>query len=512
MAEANGAARDERRIIEETLAEAVTTAGFGTFDIDLRSRCIRLSSGTEESLGYPSGTIANLSQFIRLIHPEDVGHVRKLVTTAEAARLAKIDIVYRLQMRGGEYRIMRGVARCLYGDDGCIARLFGRNTDLTGLSQGRVATRRSQLRALLNAVPDAMLIVDKSGTIESFNRSAEQAFGYSAEQAMGQNLSMLAPREVLGADELAFGRFVRSGNRGQPAPPLIMRGRHADGREIPIEVRVETVSAGDEPLYAVSMRDISERLAAEERLRTLNDELAHAMRVNAMGEMAADIAHELNQPLAALSNYLEAARLLLGRETLSDPRPVEMIESAVKQAIRAGTIIRRIRKFVTRGEVDIRIEPVEETVRDAVNLVFVGRAQYDVRVNLAFDRQATFMMADRVQVQQVIVNLMRNAIDALQQVGPDNRNILVKAGKAGDMVEISVIDTGPGISEDVVDRLYQPFRSTKGGGGMGVGLTISRRIVEAHGGRIWAENRPEGGACFRFTVPALEEQDGDPDP
>lgn len=361
-------------------------------------------------------------------------------------------------------------------------------------------------RAMLDAVPDPMLVVDRIGQIRNFNHAAQKVFGYASDDVVGQSIAVLIPRELTGASDEAFGRFIRLAGPAGSAPPLRTRGRRADGVELPVELRIHLISVGEQPLYAVTLRDISDRLDTEERLRTLADELAHAMRVNAMGEMAADIAHELNQPLAALANYLEAAKLLIGELDVDDPRPVEMLDSATRQAIRAGSIIRRIRKFVTRGEIDIGVEPVEETVRDALNLIFVGRSRFDVRVNFAFDRRAHQMLADRVQVQQVLVNLLRNSIEALQQVAPENRNIMVKAQKSGDMVEISVMDTGPGIPATVLDQLYEPFRSTKGQGGMGVGLTICRRIVEAHGGHIWAENRRDGGACFRFTIPALQDQ------
>lgn len=360
-------------------------------------------------------------------------------------------------------------------------------------------------RAMFSALPDPLVLVQASGQIGSFNEAAQQIFGYTQDEVWGKNLSLLLPREVTGANDEAFARLIANLRRPD-TPVLRTRARRADGVEIPVDLRVKSIYLVDHEIFVLSLRDISDRLDTEERLRALGEELAHAVRVNAMGEMAAGIAHELNQPLAALANYLEAAKQLLSTEELKDPRAEEMIDAAARQAIRAGAIIRRIRKFVTRGEIDIRVEPVEETVRDAINLVFVGRAQFDVKVNVAFDRDADRMLADRIQVQQVLVNLLRNALEALQPLPPDARNILVKARRTDDMIEFNVLDTGPGIPQTVLDRLYEPFSSTKGSGGMGVGLTISRRIIEAHGGRIWAENRAEGGAAFRFTVPALKDQ------
>lgn len=499
--------RAELRLAEEALAQAIGMDGFGSFHLDVRTGALLLSRGTEQALGYAPGTVVDLPTFEKLVHPDDLSGAQRIHLAAVERKLPRYDFVYRIRARDGDYRVLKGTAYCLYDGKGKLARMVGGSEELSGLRSSEIAHREAQLRAVLNAVPDPMLIVDHQGLIRSFNSGAEQAFGYRADDAIGRAFSMLAPREVTGTSEQAFTRFMRISRPGTPSPALRTRARRSDGREVPVEMRIQDISISEEPLFAISMRDITDHLNAEERLRNLNEELAHSMRVNAMGEMAADIAHELNQPLAALTNYMEAAKLLLASRAPDDGRTADMLDSAIRQAQRAGAIIRRIRKFVTRGEMDVAPEPVEETVRDAVNLVFVGRAQFDVRLTLAFDRLAHQMLADRVQVQQVIVNLLRNSLDALQQVSPENRNILVKVQKTGNMIQVSVMDTGPGIPETVLDQLYEPFRSTKGKSGMGVGLTISRRIVEAHGGRIWAENRPEGGACFRFTVPALEENE-----
>jgi two-component system, LuxR family, sensor kinase FixL len=495
---------DELRVAEETLTRAIELDTFGTFLLDVRSGALTLSRGTEQKLGYAPGSLPDIDTLGRFVHPDDLPGARRIHADAIERRLPRYDFVYRLRDGAGEYRVLKGTLHCIYDRAGELVRVVGSTEELSGSRGSELAGGDAQLRSVIDAVPDPMLVVDQHGLIRSFNRGAEQVFGYRGNDAIGRSFAILAPREVTGTSEHAFTRVLRASKPGMPSPPLHTRARRSDGKEFSIEMRIQDISSGDEPLFAIVMRDITDRLDAEERLRTLSDELAHSMRVNAMGEMAADIAHELNQPLAALSNYTEAAKLLLAQSDSTDPRVLDMLESAARQAVRAGTIIRRIRKFVTRGEVEVRIEPVEETVRDAVNLVFVGRTQFAIRVSLAFDRLANHMLADRVQVQQVIVNLLRNSIDALQSVDPENRNILVKVQKSGNMIQISVSDTGPGIPASVLDQLYEPFRSTKGRGGMGVGLTISRRIVEAHGGRIWAENRPEGGACFQFTIPAID--------
>jgi two-component system sensor kinase FixL len=225
-----------------------------------------------------------------------------------------------------------------------------------------------------------------------------------------------------------------------------------------------------------------------------------------MSELAADLAHELNQPLSATSNFLAAARMLLERGEPVE-KVSELLRTAIEQTQRAGEIIRRLRAFMARGEVEMRVESVERTVRDAVELILVGTGQFNTRVSYELDPRARFILADRIQVQQVLVNLLRNAMEALRGSGRSERQITISSCKyPGQMVEIAVTDSGPGLPEHVLETLFSRFTTTKGsGGGMGIGLSISKRIIEAHGGTLRAENQTGGGASFRFTLPAVEE-------
>jgi two-component system sensor kinase FixL len=225
-----------------------------------------------------------------------------------------------------------------------------------------------------------------------------------------------------------------------------------------------------------------------------------------MSELAADIAHELNQPLSATANFLAAARMLINNGEGGE-RVSEMLQHGADQTQRAGQIIRRLRDFTQGGDVEMRIESVERTIRDAVELVLVGTSQFHIRVEFALDAAAQQIYADRIQVQQVLVNLLRNANEALRTLPKGERQITIASRKVeDDMVEIEVSDTGPGIPDSILEQLFSRFTTTKsGGGGMGIGLSISKRIIESHGGALTAENRPGGGATFRFTLPAVEE-------
>ena len=262
------------------------------------------------------------------------------------------------------------------------------------------------------------------------------------------------------------------------------------------------MTAAGEPRYTVFVHDLSEREAAERAANDLRNELAQVGRGAAMGELAASLAHELNQQLSATANFLAATILLVSRGGDRD-KVAELVALANDQIQRAGSIIRNIREFIVKRDVEIGIEPIEKTVRDAVSLVLVGSARVDVEVRYAFEQPGQFMLADRVQIQQVLVNLLRNAAEALQDQPKHRRTILIAVrGKPGDMIEISVSDTGSGIDMRILEKLFTPLSSTKGSEGMGLGMSICRRIIEAHGGTLSAENRSAGGATFRFTLPS----------
>jgi two-component system, LuxR family, sensor kinase FixL len=242
------------------------------------------------------------------------------------------------------------------------------------------------------------------------------------------------------------------------------------------------------------------------RLQELQSELIHISRLTAMGEMASTLAHELNQPLSAIVNYLKGSRRMLeANEDERSARVRDALDKAADQGLRAGQIIRRLREFVARGETERRVESVKKLVEEASALALVGAKDRGIRVQFQLDRSIDLVLADRVQIQQVLLNLIRNAIDAMEE--SQRRELTISVGAAADdMVAISVADSGCGIPADMMDRLFQPFVTSKRHG-MGVGLSISRSIVEAHGGKIEVEQNPGCGTTFRMTLPAVSQKD-----
>jgi two-component system sensor kinase FixL len=221
--------------------------------------------------------------------------------------------------------------------------------------------------------------------------------------------------------------------------------------------------------------------------------------------MASALAHELNQPLSAIANYLKGSKMLLAREPVPNERVAEAVDRAANEALRAGEIIRRLRDFVSRGETERRIESLPKLIEEAAALALVGAKEHGVRVRFDFDPQVDLILADKVQIQQVVLNLIRNAVDAMSD--SPRRSLTVSfAPSDNGMAVVSVADTGPGISVQVAGQLFQPFITTKRSG-MGVGLSISRTIVEAHGGKIWVDANQSGGAVFRFTVERVNKEE-----
>jgi two-component system sensor kinase FixL len=501
------AAIEALKVSEERLAVAASAHELGIFEWDVRTGKLEWSPGTEQRLGLVPGAITDFEKWRAQVEPEDVQRVLDTVARTVRDRSDKFSYRYRFIQPQGGIRAVEGSSRAFYDAEGNLLRTVGVILDVTEREEREAALRRreAQLRSVLETVPDAMVVIDQNSTILQFSSAAEALWGYRAADVLGRPATMLVPSERRAIHMATLNRFLETGN-GIIGEVLSGTAEAADGRKFPIEIRTGVAQSDGQTLLTCFVRNLSEQLATEERLSELSAEIAHVSRQSAMSELAADLAHELNQPLSATSNFLAAARMLIERGEGTD-RVIDLLRMGSEQTQRAGEIIRRMRAFMARGEVEMRTESVDRTVRDAVDLVLVGTGQFHIRVNYELDPEAPFIFADRIQVQQVLVNLLRNSMEALRTSGKQERIITISSQKLSEqMIEIAVGDSGPGIPPHVLEHLFSRFTTTKGnGGGMGIGLSISKRIIEAHGGTLSADNRPEGGASFRFTLPALEE-------
>jgi len=369
--------------------------------------------------------------------------------------------------------------------------------------------REAHLKSILDTVPDAMIVIDERGVMHSFSSAAERLFGYSASEVLGKNVKMLMPSPYRENHDAYIERYLATGERRIIGIGRVVVGERKGGSTFPMELAVGEMRSSNQRFFTGFIRDLTEPQKTEARLQELQAEIVHISRLTAMGEMASALAHELNQPLSAIANYMKGMRRLL--EDGSDERSAmlrDAMEKAAEQAVRAGQIIHRLRDFLARGDSERRVESVNKLVEEASALALVGAKDRGVRVRFQFDPAVDPVLVDKVQIQQVLLNLIRNAIEAME--GCDKRELVVSAGPAGNgMVAISVADTGTGIAPDMAGQLFQPFVTTKPHG-TGVGLSISRTIIEAHGGEIEARPNPVGGTIFRFTLRAVtQEEAGD---
>ena len=362
----------------------------------------------------------------------------------------------------------------------------------------------SHLRSILATVPDAMVVIDERGHILSFSAAAEKMFGYAEQEIVGENVAVLMPSPDRERHDQYLANYARTGKRRMIGIGRVTTARHRDGNTFPIELSVGEAVIDEKRVFTGFIHDITQRQQTEMRLQDLQAELAHVGRISEMGSLASSLAHELNQPLTAIANYSEAARDLF-RGTMNKEKTLliqEALDETAKEAIRAGQIVARLRQFISQGETERRPESLSRLIGEANALALIGSREHGIEVQVQLDQDADLIFVDRVQIQQVLINLIRNAIDAMLVSTRKSLTIRSEAGP-DKLVTITIEDTGSGISESVADQLFQPFVSTKESG-MGIGLSICRDIVEAHGGRIWFEPSRDSGTIFRFTVPTME--------
>jgi len=373
----------------------------------------------------------------------------------------------------------------------------GSEAKLSGTQQ--VFAQEAHLRSILETVPDAMIVIDDRGRIMSFSSAAERMFGYSEAELLGENVSTLMPSPDREQHDDYLRRYFATGERKIIGIGRITTARRRDGATFPINLHIGEARIDDQRVFTGFIQDLTERQEVERRLHNVQSELAHVSRVTSMGTLATSIAHELNQPLTAITNYVETVRDLLNdptEETLAIVR--EAMEDCAQQSIRAGQIVRRLRDFMARGETERRIESLSRLINEASALSLLSANEQGVEINVRLDPQAENVLVDRIQIQQVLVNLMRNALEAMSD--SDVRQLKISSKRVDNgFIRVSVEDTGPGLATEVAEKLFQPFITTKPSG-MGIGLSICQTIVQAHEGRIWSESSVGGGTVFHFTL------------
>ena len=487
------------------LRATIDDAGIGTWEVDFPSYAVTLSHIGAQLLTGGDDLPAAWSDLLALAHPDDRQRLSDAMDMS-ARTGGEFELDYRAAAPNGKVRWLRQRGRVFLDEQGHPAGMRGVLLDIDkskGMERA-LRAREEHLQSILETVPDAMIVIDENGVVQSFSTAAERLFGFSASEAVGQNVSVLMPEPDRGRHDGYLARYHATGERHIIGVGRVVTGRRKDGSTFPMHLSVGETRSGVGRHFTGFVRDLTDRQETQSKLNELQSELVHLSRLTAMGEMAATLAHELNQPLAAISNYLRGSRRLLDASADPGLAPIkDALMKGAEQAARAGQIIRRLRVFVTRGETEKGVERIGKLVEEASALALVGARERGVRVEVTIEPEVDWVIVDRVQVQQVLVNLLRNAMDAMENA--PRRELTVSLTTAGEnMVEIAVADTGPGVSDEIAAKLFQPFVTSKQKG-MGVGLSISRTIVEAHGGKIWSEPNAGGGAVFRFTLPRARE-------
>ncbi len=375
--------------------------------------------------------------------------------------------------------------------------------------------REERLRSITQTAPDAIVIIDERGIIDTVNPAAERLFGYSAAELVGRNVKILMPSPHREAHDSHLARYRETGEKRVIGIGRVVVGTRKDGTTFPARLAIGEIALGQGRLFTGFLHDITERENIQRRAGILQQELMHASRLSALGEMASGIAHELNQPLTAVMNYTRAARRRLdGARPGAAPHDaappdtapiVDLVDKAGGQAERAAEIIRRLRTFIKKDDSERRFESINAVVEEAAALALIGASDRRIELIFALEDALPPVLIDRIQVQQVVLNILRNAIEAFE--GPGARKVRVATGAAGRReVQVEIGDNGPGLAPGIADDPFRPFQTTKEDG-VGIGLAISRTIIDDHGGRLWAESPPEGGAVFRFSLPAGGEAD-----
>jgi two-component system, LuxR family, sensor kinase FixL len=448
-----------------------------------------------------TGLSGDLEEATDSIHPEDRDEVQARWAESVATG-KKFSVRFRLRMKDGSYRHAWVRAAPRRDETGAVLRWYGVTEDVHDQEQAEIAQRDAQERYRLaaQATNDAVWDHDFTLGVIDWSDNAATILG-TARSPLGRTTDSWWSERIHPDEKLALLESLTEAIEGDARRwSGTYRFRRDDGSYADLLDRGFIIRDGDgRAVRAVgAISDLTERHRAEAEIRRMQAELIHVSRLSAMGTMASTLAHELNQPLAAISNFLSGTRRIAERPDTAREVLIEALDGAEAAAQRAGEILRRLRDLVSRGKVSIQVEHLPQLIDEACVLAFVDETALGISHRLALDPKAAWVRVDRIQIQQVLINLVRNAVEAM--AGSDRREVVITTRPAGSMVAIEVADTGPGIAPGHMDSLFSEFMTTKSEG-LGLGLPISRTIIEAHGGEIRAGNRPEGGAVFRFTLP-----------
>jgi len=484
------------KVSEERFHQVAEAAGEFIWEINAEGLLTYTSPSVEKSLGYKPDELVGRKYFYDLFAPPVREELKASALRVFGARQSFRDFSHTNLSKSGKVVHLEASGSPILDSEGNFTGYRGVASDVTASKQAE-----EKFRLAVESSPHGSVLINEQGKITLVNAQTEQLFGYTRQELVGQTMETLVPRRWRPQQQGHGGEASLEQGARLMGEQQELFGRRKDGTEFPIEIGLNLIESSEGKLVLAAIIDISARRRAETQALLHRNELAHVARVNTMGQLASSLAHELNQPLGAIMRNAEAAELLL-----QDPSPdldeVRAILSDIcKDDLRAGVVIDRMRGFLKRGEVQRQRLDLKALLADVVALVRPDADIHRVQVGVEAVPLLPPIQGDPVQLQQVMVNLLLNAMDALMAKPVGSRLVTVQARIVSEMVEVVVTDNGPGIPPDKLRQIFEPFFTSKPKG-LGMGLAISLGIIEAHGGRLWAENNAGGGAVFRFTLPA----------
>lgn len=402
-----------------------------------------------------------------------------------------------LTTAAGENRHFDVVCQPLLASETDPSRLLGILVDITEQTR-----REAENRTLLETAVDAIIMIDEGGAIETFNRAATDLFGYTAEEIIGEPVTRLMPEPHRSRHDEYMRRYMETGEKRIIGIGRELEAQDRSGRRIPIYLAVSEILLQGRRRFAGIIRDLSAQRADREALAEQRERLAHVGRLSTMGEMTASIAHEINQPLTAISMYAQSGLKLIERGDPDLAKLAAALDKLNTQSLRAGAIIERIQRFARAQDSQYQFAVINDLLKDLVKLAEGDARIHDVAITFDLAEDLPAVYCDPIQIQQVALNLIRNAIDAMKEIGCRHGNALCITSRAlsDTRLEVAVTDQGPGVPDDQISLLFKPFHTTKKDG-MGMGLSICRSIIAEHGGELQFRNNADAGATFYFTLP-----------
>ena len=483
---------------EERVALAAEAAQLGVWEFDTTTDRIWISDKVRQLFQFPPDDEITYSEFQKRVHPDDRAARDRIMRRAIQTQ-AGYETEYRIVLPDGTIRWIGGRARCLGDGTGNPTRLLGVSMDITERKQAE-----ELFHLATEASPSGTVLINHEGRIVLVNAHAEELFGYARDELIGKDVELLVPERFGASHSTDRANFFSASEARAMGAGRELFARRKDGSEFPVEIGLNPIQTPHGLVVLANVVDISARLAAEEVARRSREQVELLSRVSLLGEMTASLAHELNQPLAAIVNNATAAMQYLEQGRLNPEQLQDILNDVVADGRRACDVMHNVRSAIKKGSAIRGLINLNDVVKAVAHMVQPDAASQFCKMETSLARDLPPIEGDPIQIQQVLINLVHNAVDAMHDTPPGRRIVEIATNYNGNRtISVVVRDYGSGISETTRERLFEQFFTTKQEG-LGMGLAIVRSIIEAHGGTVAAENANGGGARFYFRLPISE--------